>query len=347
MTATWSALVTLLVGLAATIYLVAANDPGEILHLLAAAGWGLLAVIALRLPQILFAALGWAPLIDDPMRPRWAVLVRMRWVGDAVNALLPVAQVGGDVVRAQLLVRRGTGTAPATASVAVDLATELTAQFAFAAIGMALLLRLPHQGGDVTVWLAAATGLCGVMAFAFLAAQRWGLFRLVERLLVPLGGGSGPASAGQARSGRAAGMAAGLHEAVLRLHRAPRRLWSSAAAHLASWLLGTLECWVALRILGIEAGLAEALVIESLGQLARTLGFMIPGALGVQEGGFVLACGLFGIPPEQALALALLRRLRDIALGLPGLVAWRWEAMTGARTTRAAATASAGRTPTR
>jgi hypothetical protein len=41
----------------------------------------------------------------------------------------------------------------------------------------------------------------------------------------------------------------------------------------------------------------------------------------------VLACGLFGIPPEQALAFALLRRIRDIALGLPGIAAWRWDAM--------------------
>jgi putative membrane protein len=336
----WSALVTLLVGLAVAAYLVGANEPDEILRLLGAVGWwGMLAVLALRLPQILFAALGWAPLIDAAGRPGWGALVRMRWIRDAVNALLPVAQVGGDVVRAQLLVRcGGTRTVPATASVAVDLATELTALFAFAAIGLAVLLHLPHRG-DATGWLVAATALCGAMAFGFLAAQRRGLFRLVERLLPRMTGGS-------ARAGRAAAGMAGLHEAVLRLHRAPRRLWSSAAAHLLSWLLGTLETWAALRLLGIEVGLAEALVIESLGQLARSLGFMIPGALGVQEGGFVLACGLFGIPPEQALAFALLRRIRDIALGLPGLVAWRWEAMAGARAATTAA-GIAGRTPPR
>jgi uncharacterized membrane protein YbhN (UPF0104 family) len=67
-------------------------------------------------------------------------------------------------------------------------------------------------------------------------------------------------------------------------------------------------------------------VIESLGQVVRSMGFLVPGALGVQEGGYVLVCGLFGIPPEQALALSLVRRLRDLLLGLPGLVAWRWEA---------------------
>lgn len=331
---TWSALLTLLVGLAALGFLVAANDPAEIAALLVAAGWGMLLVFALRLPQILFAALGWAPLIEDPRRPGWAALLRMRWIRDAVNALLPVAQVGGEFVRAQLLVRRGVGTVPATASVAVDLAVEFVAQFAFAAIGLTLLLLIPHQG-QAAGWVSAATAACGAMALAFLAAQRWGLFRLVERLLPKLAGGAAAAEPGRM---------AGLHGAVLRLHRAPRRMWSSGGAHLASWLLGTLETWVALRILGIEVGLAEALVIESLGQLARSLGFMIPGALGVQEGGFVLACGLFGIPPEQAMAFALIRRIRDIAFGLPGLVAWRWEAMTDPRPGIAAA-GPAGRSP--
>lgn len=332
---TWSALITLVVGLAAVAFLVAANEPAEIFGLLGAAGWGMLAVIALRPPQILFAALGWAPLIDGPGRPGWAALVRMRWIRDSVNALLPVAQVGGEFVRVQLLVRRGIGTVPATASVAVDLATELAAQFVFAAIGVAVLLRLPHQGQAAAEWAVVAAALCGAMALGFLAAQRWGLFRLVERLL--------PKLAGRA-AGRAdrAGMA-GLHQAVLRLHRAPRRLWSSGAAHLVSWLLGTLEAWAALRVLGVEAGLAEALVIESLGQLARSLGFMVPGAFGVQEGGFVLACGLFGIPPEQAVAFALVRRIRDVAFALPGLAAWRWGAMASARARAANAAAIAGR----
>ena len=326
---TLSALITLVVGLAAVAILVAANEAGEIFALLGAAGWGMLAVLALRLPQVLFAALGWAPLIDAPKRPGWAALVRMRWIRDSVNALLPVAQVGGEFVRVHLLVRRGIGAAPATASVAVDLATELAAQFAFAAIGVALLLRLPHQWEAAAGWASVATAFCGAMALGFLAAQRWGLFRLVERLAPKL---TGRASA------RADGAAmAGLHEAVLRLHSVPRRLWSSGAAHLASWLLGTLEAWAALRILGVEAGLAEALVIESLGQLARSLGFMVPGAFGVQEGGFVLACGLFGIPPEQAIAFALVRRIRDVAFAVPGLIAWRWEAMADARSGAAGA----------
>jgi putative membrane protein len=314
-------LVSLLVGLAVVASLVLANDPAEILRLLAGASWGMLAVLALRLPQILFSALGWAPLILGPDRPGWALLFRMRWIRDAVNALLPVAQVGGEFVRAQLLIRRGIGTLPAAASVAVDLATEMAALAGFAAIGLFVLWWTPH--GAVSVdWAAWAVALCTAMAGGFMVAQRCGLFRLAERLLGALPGGA---------SASKAGGIAGLHEAVLRLYRAPRRLWWSVGAHLGSWVLGTLETWAALRILGVEAGLAEVLVIESLSQVVRSFGFLVPGAIGIQEGGFVLACGIFGISPDQALALALLRRFRDVTLGLPGIVAWRWEAANDAR----------------
>ena len=47
-------------------------------------------------------------------------------------------------------------------------------------------------------------------------------------------------------------------------------------------------------------------------------------ALGLQEGGYVLICALFGIPAEQAIALVLVRRLRDVILGVPGVFVWRW-----------------------
>ena len=311
-----SGAISLLIGLAAVLVLVATNDPEEILRLLGQAGRGMAAVVALHLPQILLSALGWAPLIDDPRRPGWASLARMRWIGEAVNNLLPVAQVGGEILRARLLLHRGIAGTTAIASLVVDLATEMVAQAAFTALGLLVLMLIPHAAGS-TGWSAmlGAAAFGGIMAAAFMAAQRWGLLRLAEALL--------PRLAERAGWKALDGASGGLHDAVVRLYRAPRRLWLSGAAHLASWLFGTLEIWVALRLLGAEVGLAEALVIESLGQAVRSAAFLLPGGLGVQEGGFVLIGALFGITADQAIALSLIRRLRDVALGVPGLIAWR------------------------
>jgi uncharacterized membrane protein YbhN (UPF0104 family) len=75
--------------------------------------------------------------------------------------------------------------------------------------------------------------------------------------------------------------------------------------------------------MGNPISIAEALVIESLLHAIRGAAFAIPGALGAQEGGLVLLCSAFGIPPEQAIALSLVKRAADLVLGVPGLLGWQ------------------------
>jgi len=310
-----SSALSLLVGLSIAIALIATNDPASIGHLLLQAGWWMPLVVGLHVTQIFASAQAWAPLIDDPRRPGLLALARMRWIRGAANALLPVM---GELVRAQLLARKGVAQLRVIASVAADLGMEMASQIAFSLLGLAVLLLIPHEGSDGTLRQAIiGTVLGAAITGTFMAAQRWGLFRLVESMLPKL----------SARLGwDLLGGLSGLHEAVVGLYRKPACFWRSGAWHFLSWLLGVLETWAALYALGVQASLAEALVIESLGQAVRSAGFFIPGALGVQEGGYVLICALFGIPPDKAIALVLIRRLRDVLLGVPGLIAWRWGA---------------------
>jgi hypothetical protein len=61
----------------------------------------------------------------------------------------------------------------------------------------------------------------------------------------------------------------------------------------------------------------------------RSAAFFVPGAVGVQEGSYLLIGPLFGLAPETALALSLLKRGRDLLIGAPTLIAW--QAMEGRR----------------
>jgi uncharacterized membrane protein YbhN (UPF0104 family) len=81
---------------------------------------------------------------------------------------------------------------------------------------------------------------------------------------------------------------------------------------------------VGLHVLGVAVGLRDATIIESLGQAFRAVGFVVPGGLGIQEGGVLLICSQLGIAPQVAIELSLLRRIRELALGGPGLLAWYW-----------------------
>ncbi len=308
------------IGLAVALSLIAANHAGQIVAAITGAGWGVVLVIALHLPQTAASALGWRPLILDA-RPSLPRLFRLRFVREAVNALLPVAQVGGDVVRARLLVQTGVPLAASAASCTVDLTLEMASQAAFTLLGVAALFGGPRSQAAEGLAIGGAVAAV-LVASGFLAAQRLGLAAHLSRLLVRLGE--------RARWPALAGLQ-GLGQALERIYADPGRLAASGAAHLTSWLLGVLETGAGLWALGLHPSWREALVVESLGQVVRALGFAIPGALGVQEGGYVLICGLFGIAPAQALALSLIRRVRELALGAPGLMLWQWSELRQAR----------------
>ena len=93
---------------------------------------------------------------------------------------------------------------------------------------------------------------------------------------------------------------------------------------LGGWLLGAGEIWLALHFLGQQRSVLDAVVIEALIQAVSSAAFIVPGALGVQEGGFVLIGAMLGIDATTALALATARRLRDVIIFFPGLIAWQW-----------------------
>jgi uncharacterized membrane protein YbhN (UPF0104 family) len=95
---------------------------------------------------------------------------------------------------------------------------------------------------------------------------------------------------------------------------------ASFALSLIGWLVGTGEVYLLLRLIGHTVSWSDALLLESLGQAIRGAAFAVPGALGVQEGGYLLLAPLAGLSPEAALALSLAKRAREILLGLPGLL---------------------------
>ncbi len=313
--------IALAAGLALLTGLIVWQGAAEVAALVASAGAGLLLVSAVHLAPVLATTLAWRSLLlgQGIVRPL-ARLFWWRWLGDAVNALLPVAQVGGEVVRGQRLMRTGIGGAVTGAAIVVDLTLGLVSLVVFILGGALLILvqgggESPDQVEGLAGPLAGGLGVIALMIAALLAVQRGGLIRAAAGLLERHAEG---------RVWQAvAGGAAALHHELAALYRRRGPVVRSLAWRMAAWLGGAAETWVALAVLGHPAGPAEALILESMVQLARNAGFVVPGALGVQEGGLVLAGGLVGLGPEVALALSLVRRVRDLMLGLPALLAWQ------------------------
>ncbi len=306
-------LVLALGGLAGAILLLAQQDLSEVTALLATAGFGLVLASLAHIPPMVVNAEAWRVLLPGSKRPSLPTMTANVWIRESVNGLLPVARIGGEVASYRLLRAEGVGVAPAAASLAVDMAISILSQLAFALMGLALLAA----AGAGLGWQGLALGLvCGVaLAGGFILAQRMNFFSGLAALL------------NRVAADRLAAFAA--HSA--RIDRMMRRLWRSRGAiagcflwQLLGWCAGALEIWLALHFLGHPVSLAEALAIESLIQAVSSAAFLVPGALGLQEAGFIGLGLLVGLPAEAGAALAIARRIRDLVIFLPGLLAWVW-----------------------
>ncbi len=271
--------------------------------------WLLPALVALHLLQLLLSARAWHLLLP----PGLALLrvYRIRLVREGIDALLPVAQVGGEVEGARLLSPGGPSLAVSGASIVVDVTTEFLSQLVFLLAGLGALAAT--SGARWQAWVGTAfltaAGACGL-----LAAQRFGVLRLVEGLARRI-----------AARWPAAASLAGIDEAASAIYRRRLALLCSTALHLLAWALGSIESWAVLHALGLPASPVQAVIVEALGMAARSAGFAVPGALVVQEAGFALAAAAIGLPETAGVSLSLVKRVREVVVGLLGLGLWRLE----------------------
>ncbi len=278
------------------------------------AGWVIPPAVALMLIQLHLSAIAWRISIGGG--PRLSRYFRVRWIREAVNSMLPVAQLGGNILAVRMLASRGVPVPTATAGTTLDITIEVATQLIFTMAGFAVLALTGPQGA--ASWAAAIIALMAAVVAGFILGQRIGLLRLVEALIRPLT---------RIFPGLTIETVRHLHAELLRLHRDRKALLQAGALHFAAWLLGVLETWLTLWAMGIGTAFAPAFVIESLGMAARSAGFLVPGALGIQEGGLVVVAGLYAIPADAAIALSMVKRARELAIGVAGLLMWQISAV--------------------
>ncbi len=275
--------------------------------------WIVPAVALLHLAQQALCGVAWQRLAVPPRPTPWAFF-RARWVRASVAALVPLSGVGAALVGMRLARRAGLTMDHAVASLTLDATMEMITQVIFLALGFALLLGLRPQQ-QILWWSVAVLSVACVAVGLFVAAQRGGALKLIEAGFSRLAA-RWPSWLPLAE--------ARLHDRLMQLHGRHGAALVAGALHLGAWLLGAVEIWAVLYAVGKPAGPAECIIIESLSMAARSAGFFVPGALGIQELGLVIVGGLVGLPAETAMLIAVVKRLRDVAIGVPGLIIWQW-----------------------
>jgi putative membrane protein len=276
----------------------------------AATGWGLGLVVLTRAAEMIGAAKAWSFLFPSHVRISGLINVGLRLVREGINTLLPVAQVGGEFIGARLLRHCGVPAGAAAASVIVDLFIQAVTQVGFTLTGLTILILLGSNSAlvrEVMIGLIfIATGLTG-----FFFVQRLGGFGWVERQIARMVEG---------RLGF--DQLTDVNERLVGLHNNYPVIAKCVSLHLMVWFSGASEIWIALKFMGQSVTVSESLVIESLSQALRSATFVVPASLGVQEGGLIALCAVFQLPPTIGLALSLVKRVAELAIGVTGLVIW-------------------------
>jgi putative membrane protein len=272
---------------------------------------GFLVVLAAQIG--LFAPLGLAWWTVAPVGAgRAPVFVWGRLMREAASDVLPFSQLGGLVIAARAVVLGGVTTAVAFGSSVVDITLEVVAQLIYTLVGIALLA---HRFGFAAAHDRLLFSLLGGLAIAgglvggFILTQKRGLGvieTMVHRMV--------PAAAHHATA---------VTRVVETAYGRPLSLWACLGLHVVAWFGGALGAWLILRFIGHPLPFLSVVAIESLLFAIRNAAFIVPSGLGVQEGAYALLGPLFGLPAEAALALSLLKRARDLAVGVPTLLSWQ------------------------
>ena len=291
-----------------------------------------------RFVTLALNTLGWKLLLPPVGRPGFSTLLRLRWIGESVNGLLPVAQVGGDVARASLVQARGVARPDAVGAMIADLGTGIVTQMVFGVAGAVALEGLgPHTRGVASVWSQIVSGMA-IAALAVVGLSilfHFGAMRIAARWFA--------SSRARERWGQLAGGLTRLDQALTTLFARQGALAASFGWHLLAWVSQVGETWLLLALFGAPIPLGAAFAIESLTSAARGAAFFVPSGVGVQEVTIISMSRLVGVDMELALALGIAKRARELVVCVPGLLTWMFDKRWWRRLRRSHGATSEGR----
>ncbi len=273
---------------------------------------GFTAICVWQLALFVPLGLAWDMLARAGGVRRAPLFIWGRMVRDASTNLLPFSQVGGFFFGARAIMLHGVSWPMATASIIVDLTTEFLAEVVFAAIGLGILLsRNPTTDLRLPLELGIGLGVLAATVFVWLQRGAGDIFAKLSARIA-------------ARRMSGAQQRVALVQDVMRtIYRSRGRVALGFFLHLAGWVGTGFGGWIAYRLIGARVDLAAALSIESLVAAIAAATFVVPVNAGVQEAGYTGLGALFGVPPELSLAVSLLRRARDVLVGVPILLIWQ------------------------
>ena len=290
-------------------YLIGRLGPEATWRNLSILGWRFLLVLGVACTWHVSNSIAWACAFPpDAFRPPLRTLFMAKLAGEAVNQLTPLANLGGEPLKAYLL-RMDSPASRGMASVVINKMGQAITGLLFATMGLSLVIlywTLP-QAIPAPVQLGIGTLLlCSVLLVLFIWRRQSRMFSSLFGFLRRLGL---PIQAVEERFAQADRIDRSIGQFY---HRHGLRFGLVLLFHSIGWLLGVVETLVILHGLGADASFAGAFLITSLSAVINALFFFMPSNIGVMEGGQVFLLMTLGLDPAMGLALGITKRMRKI-----------------------------------
>ena len=306
--------VVALIGGALLVYTVQrAGGWGAVVAGIGSVGWWFIVVVLLGAARMACRAGAWRACVPDGQlrfRDAFGAVI----AGDTAGNLTPLGVFASEPTKI-LLTRVHLSTVISVASVAIENAFYTASVLVVLLTGTWMFLQradVPtglEQISEAIVMVVVIAGIGGLWAARTRPAVLSRLAPLVSRL-----------------AGRSQAPADAIREVESRIYGVLR--WPiSRLAYVVAWealfhVLAVAEVWLVLRLLpdGTTITLAEAFMMESAGRFVTVAFKFVPYRLGIDEAGSGAVAQVLGLSAATGVTLALVRRLRIIALNAVGLI---------------------------
>ncbi len=256
----------------------------------------------------------WRQLFKREMRLGCLPAFNITAIGFAVNTYLPVMGVGGELLKARLAWKKDIPRLEAIAAGIIDVSLQSILTLLLIAVGFLMLALLTtHESIQQGLFIAVVALTAGIVVFIVLQVSG-GVSRLVARLSHRF----------RADNETTLSEKIGLVEERVRWgYRQWPMLLASFGYRLIRRLLMVLEVVYVAWLMHSPISIAQGFAIIGVVIALRASAFFVPGRLGVQEGGFIAAGKLLGLPADLMLSISLATRLRELLPPLPWFLYWQ------------------------
>jgi len=270
-------------------------------------GW-FAVILVVQMVWVVLQAYSWIIIQDSLLhRAHFLFFVRIKIISDTMNTILPVANLGGDAMRA-FLIKPRIPLKEGIAGILVDKTVESVAGVLFMAWGILIpILFFSIPQALVTPAIICLPVLLAAIALLIVFQIR-GFYRSSMNFF-------GWIPAVRRSLEKKQDLLRILDENMRRLYLYSRtKIFMAIGLHFIARLVGVLEVLIVLRVLHQPIDFIGAWFISASVTVANTILFIVPGHWGVQEGMYVLVLKTMYLSGSVGLSLAIIRRIRRIFL---------------------------------